>query len=85
MANLLRTLELLRSQTITGEQTRTIDLALSIATGDEIPDASVSDVLGYIDAQLVHNSVSQSVSEALSRLQCDLRIRNAKLQISITR
>jgi hypothetical protein len=84
MANLLRTLELLRRPTITGEQTRTIDLALSIATGDEIPDASVSDVLSYIDAQLVHNSVSQRVSEALSRLQNDLRIRNTKLQISIT-
>lgn len=77
MANLLRTLELLRSHTITGEQTRTIDLALSIATGDDIPDASVSDVLSYIDAQLFHNFVSQDVSESLCRLQDDLRKRNA--------
>lgn len=78
MTNLLQTLELLRSEEITGEQTRAIDLALSMASGDEIPDVSVSDVLSYIDTQLIHNPVSQNVSEALSRLQNELRSRREK-------
>ncbi len=78
MTNLLQTLEFLRSEEITSEQTRVIDLALSMASGDEIPDVSVSDVLNYIDTQLIYNPVSQNVSEALSRLQNELRLRREK-------
>ena len=34
-------------------------MALSMASGDEIPDVSVSDVLNYIDTQLIELALKQ--------------------------
>lgn len=75
MTPILRTLDLLRAETITGEETRIIDAALSTAKVHQIPGSFTSDVLSYVDSQLLCNPVSQDVKDGLCRLQAELRLR----------
>ena len=68
----------LKSDTITGSQTYSIDTALASARADEVSMEDTSSVITYIDLQLANNDVSQEIYNGLTRLHSELLLRASK-------
>lgn len=61
---------------ISAGQTLTIDEALAQANPSDIPDNQTQNVMDYINAELLHNKVSESIKEKLEKLFENLQSRN---------
>lgn len=62
---------------ITADETKIIDLALSEACSSDIPDDQVENVVSYLDTNLLHNSAAMPAHKvaALDELRASLETR----------
>ncbi len=78
MDKLSKAIAAIKSDTITGSKTFSIDEALVCARADQIPMDDAPSVITYIDLQLAHNEVDQDTRHDLTRLYGELLLRSSK-------
>ena len=78
MRDLSQAIAALKSDTIAGTQTHSIDQALASARAEQVPVADAPSVIEYINLQLAHNDVDLTTRDALVRLHDELVERASK-------